>query len=74
MTAFKDLGVNVQVPLKFNNHIDIVVSKVARKLGLINKLFKFKSKYNVLRLFCTLVRPYLEYASVIWSPYTSHNI
>ena len=73
-TAFRDLGVSIQVPLKFNNHIDIVASKAARKLGLINKLFKFKSKDNILRLFCSLVRPYLEYSSIVWSPYTIRNI
>ena len=67
---FKDLGVTVSSPFKFNKHINLMVSKAYAKLGIINKVFKFKNKYAILRLYKSFVRPILEYASLVWSPYT----
>ena len=65
-----DLGVTVSSPLSFNSYMDDVVGKAFRRLGLICKLFNSKSPKTIVRLYKSFVLPILEYASVIWNPYT----
>ena len=73
--AFKDLGILTNQHLSWNPHIDYVVSKVNRVLGLIKRTSKGLDGPTTLRtLFCSLVRSNLEYCSVVWSPYTKRNI
>ncbi len=65
----KDLGVVFQNNLKFNTHIGQKVNKANRNLGLIVKTFTYMDKCMFLTLYKSLVRPHLEYASAVWSPY-----
>ena len=72
---FKDLGVITNHHLSWNPHIDHVVSKANRMLGLIKRTCKGLDDPKTLRtLYCSLVRSNLEYCSVVWSPYTKRNI
>ena len=74
-TDMCDLGVLFSSDGSFHNHIQCTVDKSLKTLGFINRLSKnFKSPETYLRLFATLVRPTLEYASSIWSPYTFTDI
>ncbi|XP_016658089.1 uncharacterized protein LOC107883123 [Acyrthosiphon pisum] len=55
-------------------HIDMVCCKALKTLGFINRLardFKLYSSFKL--LYCTLVRPILEYGVVVWSPYTAND-
>lgn len=71
----KDLGVNFQSNLKFNDHYHYVISKAYRALGFVIRNTKyFKNVDTVIRLYNSLVRSHLEYASVIWSPEADSNI
>ena len=70
-SCFNDLGVTVTTtPFSFNNHMDTTVTKAFTKLGILNRVFSVKSQNSILRLYKAFVRPTIEYASVIWSPYT----
>ena len=71
---FSDLGLRVQIPLSFNGHIDAIVSKAFYKLGLIKKVFKFRTMRSTVKLYKAYVRPMLEYASITWNPYTQSSI
>lgn len=65
----KDLGVHLQTNLKFTEHIENVVNKSYRLLGFVIRNTKnFKNINTIIKLYNALVRPTLEYASVIWSP------
>ena len=64
---FKDLGVITDHHLSWNRHIDHVVSKANRMLGLIERTCKGLDNPKTL---CSN----LEYCSVVWSPYTKRNI
>ena len=66
---FKDLGVITNHHLSWNPHIDHVVSKANRMLGLIKRTCKGLDDPKT-----SLVRLNLEYCSVVWSPYTKRNI
>ena len=66
-TEEKDLGVTIDDKLIFFRHIQIQVNKANNALGLIRHSFKHLNKESFLYLYKSLVRPHLEYASVIWS-------
>ena len=66
----KYLGVNISSDLKWNTHVNYVVNKANRSLGLIKR--NIKTKHQNIRSTCykTLVRPQLEYAASAWDPHT----
>ena len=71
---FKDLGIITNHHLSWNPHIDHVVSKANRMLGLIKRTCKgLDDPRTLCTLYCSLVRSNLEYCSVVWSPYTKRN-
>ena len=65
----KDLGVTFDSKLTFDAHIKRIVNKDNQMLGLIKRTFQYLDKHTFLKLYKALVRPHLEYANVIWSPY-----
>ena len=68
------MGIITNHHLSWNPHIDYVVSKVYRMLGLIKRTCKGLDDPKTLRtLYFSLVRSNLEYCSVVWSPYTKRN-
>ena len=70
----KDLGVIVSSDLTWSKHIEAIVAKANKTLGLIKRLLKDTSDLKVRKiLYCTLVRPILEYACNLWSPYTAKH-
>ncbi len=64
----KDLGVVIDSKLTFTKHVQIQINKANRSLGAVKHTFKFMDKTSFLLLYKSLIRPYLEYASVVWSP------
>ena len=72
---FKDLGVTTTNHFNWNSHIDIIVSKANRMLGLIKRTCRGLDDTKTLRtLYCALFWSNVEYCSVVWSPYTKRNI
>lgn len=66
--SIRDLGVIFSSDLSFDQHISHITSSAYKKLGFINRSCKLFSNINTL-LYCFLVRPHLEFASIIWAPY-----
>ena len=67
--SFSDLGVLMDPKLRFNFHIDSIVNTASGTLGCIKRFAKeFNDPYITKQLFTSIVRPILEYASVIWPP------
>ena len=78
VTVMRDLGVLVDVKLTFGPHVDSVVLKASRALGLLIRSFQTgkngKSLHDfsrsdrqaVISTYCANVRSVLEYCSVIW--------
>ncbi|KAL4100603.1 hypothetical protein QTP88_020645 [Uroleucon formosanum] len=68
----KDLGFTLTRNLCPNMHIQIICCKALKLLGFINRV---SSDFHLLSplktLFCSLVRPILEYGSVLWDPSTA---
>ena len=70
----RDLGVLVDDRLRFSNHIEEIVNKANRILGLIKIGFACFDMKMFKKLYPVLVRPHLEYCVQVWSPYLQRDI
>ena len=70
----KDLGVTISESLSFNEHITKITKDAKRYAGWIFRIFKSRDPGIVLLLYNTYVRPRLEYASPVWSPYEKRHL
>ena len=65
----KDLGVLLDRKMTFKPHLNQVVARGKCMLGFMKRQSKEFDRPQVTRLlFCSLVRPLMEYFSVLWSP------
>ena len=64
-----DLGIIIDSSLKFNSHIDSIVAKAHLRASLMRRCFVSKHPAILTRAFKVYVRPLVEYASCVWSPY-----
>ena len=55
-------------------HIEAVCSKVNRKTGMTKRCFMNKSREQMSKIYETVSRPILEYASTVWSPWLKKDI
>lgn len=66
----KDLGVTINHELSFNEHYDNITKRAYKILGFIKRNSKeFQNPKTFIILYFSFVRPILEYASSVWSPY-----
>ena len=64
----KDIGVTFSNNLKFDKHINNIISKANQMTGIIKRSFEYMDKDMFVKLYKSIVRPHLEYANVIWHP------
>lgn len=65
--TIQDLGVTFNSKLNFGEHINRITGVAFRMLGFVLRTSKnFRNLSTIERLYCSLVRPRLEYASVVW--------
>ena len=70
----KDVGVTVDNNLSFELHIQTQINKANQIAGLMRRTFVYLNDKTFVLLFKALVRPHLEYASSVWSPYKKKDI
>jgi len=71
----KFLGVILSANLKWNKHIDIVVNKMSKNIGIISKVRHFLPQHLTRNLYFTLVHPYVTYCNLVWaSPHKSTQL
>ena len=69
-----DLGVIMDPLLKYDAHINKLVSKGYSRVGLLFKGFASRSPRVLRQAYVTYIRPVLEYASSVWSPHLKKHI
>ena len=74
VTSEKDLGITFQDNLQFTKHLADKVKKTNSMLGLIHRSFQFIHNEMLIHLYKALVRPHVEYASSVWSPFKLRDI
>ena len=72
--AAKYLGVTISKYLSWNTHINNITSTAYKTLGFVKRNVFTKNKDIKTMAYNSLVRPQVEYASAVWSPYTKENI
>ena len=70
----KDLGVYVDNALSFDDHVNLTAKKARRSAGMLLRSIEYKTPYILVPLFKSLVRPILEYANSVWSPYKRKHV
>ena len=74
VSEMKDLGVVIENTLSWNNHVNKIIAKANRILGLIKRTVGFNAPEHVkLQLYQSLVRSNLEYCSQAWNGLTITN-
>ena len=67
--SYKDLGVIMSRDLSWSNHVDVSVNKANKVRGLLKCTVSSKNREIFSVPYRSLVRPILEYASLVWSPF-----
>ena len=62
----KFLGLHIDEHLTFRCHVDHVVKKISKSVGLLFKLNYYLPQHILVTLYNTLILPYLNYGVVIW--------
>lgn len=65
----KDIGVMVDDSINFSKHIQQQINKANSIMGLIRRTYTYLDERSFKYLFQALVRPHVEYAAAVWSPY-----
>ena len=72
---YKDLGLLTSSKLSWNLQVDSITAKANKVLGLVKRTCRdFKDITALRTLYCSLVRPLLEYSCATWNPHTQRNI
>ena len=64
----KDLGVNVDDELNFEEHVQIQTMKANKLLAMIRRSFSYIDEVSLPLLYKAIVRPHLEYCNTVWDP------
>ena len=70
----KYLGVTIDSRLSFNSHVDNICKKGNQLRAFVHRNTKGCPRPIQSQAYSTIVRPALEYASVVWDPHTAKNI
>lgn len=74
VSVYKYLGVTITKNLSWNMHVSNICASAFRKLCFLKYKLRFAPSSVKLLAYNTIIRPSLEYACVIWDPYTRKNI
>ena len=70
----RDLGVMVSCDLRWKTQVRSAIAKANRMLGLLKRTFVSREVGLWTRLYCSLVRPHLEFAIQVWNPSAEGDI
>ena len=66
--SYKYLGITITSNLSWTQHITERCNKT-RLIGLMYRWFhQYSSPATLTKLYCSFIRPHLEYASIVWNP------
>ena len=74
VSSAKYLGVTLQNNLSWNSHVDTIAKKANNARAFLQRNLQQCPKKTKELCYTTLVRPIMEYSSVVWDPFTEENI
>ena len=66
VSSQKHLGMILDTKLNFQEHINYILTKVSKTIGLLGKLQNILPRESLLTIFKSFVRPHLDYGDVIY--------
>ena len=66
MSYIKYLGVLIDENLSWKNHLDCVITKISKTIGMIAKLRHFVPSFVLTNIYKYLILPYLTYGIIAW--------
>jgi hypothetical protein len=70
----KDLGIYLSNNLKWSGHCDKLAVRANRMLGMFQRTFSSRDPMLWKQLYIAYIRPILDYAVPVWSPYLKQDI
>ena len=67
VSTHRHLGVTLNNSLTWCDHTQAVIKKTAQRIGLLRRYRKRLPPLAIRQVYCSSIRPVLEYASVVWS-------
>ena len=67
VTSTKFLGVYIDQHLNWSEHIKMISAKIAKNIGILNRLAPFVPKKVLLNLYYSLIYPYIAYCNIVWA-------
>ena len=67
----KYLGVFIDKGLSWKEHINYILTKISRSVGLISKLRHFIPRHTLLTIYQALIVPYISYGLTVWGQTSS---
>ena len=64
----RDLGVQIDRKVKFDQQVEMVANKANKMLGLLRRSFTYLDEPTMKKLYTSLVRPIIECNNVAWVP------
>ena len=74
VTFEKDLGITFQHDMKFDIHINNIVNKANRLLGLVKRTFSCMDRNIFLIIYKPIIRPIIDYGDSVWNPSLKKHI
>jgi hypothetical protein len=74
LDSTRDLGIEIDSRLSYNNHINSIVSKANQRVGLLFRGFQCRNLDFMRKAFIAYIRPIVEYNSVVWNPTLKKHI
>ena len=65
--SVKFLGVTVDSHLSWRDHINSIAQKIAKSIGILNRISHLLPEAAKLNLYYSLILPYLSYCNMIWA-------
>ena len=72
--SIKFLGVLLDEHLSWKEHIRFTENKIAKNIGLLCRAKPFLGKHSLLKLYCSYIHTYLNYANLSWGSTNRTNL
>ena len=73
-TSVKDLGVTLSSDGTFKSHVNKIIESAKSMSSWVLRTFTARDRKTMLTLYKSLIRPILEYASILWAPVAKGEI
>jgi hypothetical protein len=62
----KVLGVQIDQHLNWENHVELIASKISSGIGAIRKLKEFVNRDTLVSVYNSLIQPHFDYCCEVW--------